>query len=134
MGQVMGTAEYMSPEQAIDAKHADGRADVYALGCTLFFLLSGRPPFGGTSVMEKIVAHKTQPTPALSSVRSDVPNRLERAYQRMMAKDLDGRFQFMGDVVAALEPQPKASLLERIAAWFSVSPAGHFRAPAAAAR
>jgi serine/threonine protein kinase len=121
LGQVMGTAEYMAPEQAMDAKHADGRADIYALGCTLYFLLSGRPPYGGSSMMDKIAYHKTKPIPSLTSVGSDVPHRVDRAFQRMMAKEPAGRYPFMGDVVTALEQKRTESIISRLFRWFAPS-------------
>src|SRR5262249_29946852 len=64
-GTVMGTAEYVAPEQATDPRIADIRADIYSLGCTLFHLLTGRPPFEGSTVPEKIARHASAPLPPL---------------------------------------------------------------------
>jgi serine/threonine protein kinase len=73
IGSVMGTPDYISPEQARDAHTADIRADIYSLGCTLHFLLTGCPPFDGVTVVEKLKAHLEEAPPALDDVRSDVP-------------------------------------------------------------
>ena len=118
MGQMMGTPEYLAPEQAVDASSVDQRADVYSLGCTLHFMLTGRPPYGGKSLMDKLTAHTMKPVPSLRAARADVPEYVDRAFQRMLAKDREQRFAFMGDVVDALEPhKPSPSLLARLLAW-----------------
>jgi len=118
MGQSMGTAEYMAPEQAVDAKSVDGRADIYALGCVLHFLLVGRPPYGGKSLMDKITAHRTQPIPRLRDKRSDVPASLDAVFRRMLAKEATGRFEFVGQVADALQQPPKRTLWQRIRRLF----------------
>jgi serine/threonine protein kinase len=80
---IMGTAHYMAPEQAINTRDADEQADVYALGCTLFFLLTGRPPYAGETPMEILVAHREQPIPAVPSLRPEV----QALLAKLMAKD-----------------------------------------------
>lgn len=102
-GSVFGTAEYMPPEQAVDAGQVDGRADVYSLGCTLFFLLSGHAPYPGTSLMSVLLKHRDEPIPWLSAVRSDVPAVLEVVFRKMVAKSPADRYQSMAEVVTALE-------------------------------
>ncbi len=78
-GSVMGTPDYLSPEQALNSHAVDIRADVYSLGCTLYFLLTGRPPFPGGSVMEKLLRHRfNEPEPILR-LRPDVPPAVEEA-------------------------------------------------------
>ena len=100
----LGTPDYIAPEQARDSRRADIRADIYSLGCTLYFLLAGRPPFPGGSAMEKVVAHvERDPTP-LAEQREDVPDEVIRIVQRMMAKDATERFQTPAEVAAALKP------------------------------
>jgi len=116
MGQMMGTPEYLAPEQAVDAKSVDQRADIYSLGCTLHFLLIGRPPYGGKSLMDKLMAHRAQPIPSLRTLRPDVPEHVDRAFQRMLAKERGQRYAFMGEVVDALEPKPRIGFLARVLA------------------
>jgi serine/threonine protein kinase len=102
-GVFMGTIDFMAPEQADDAKLADHRADIYSLGCTLYFFLTGHPPFRGGSVLQRLLAHREAPAPSLHAARDDVPAALEQAYQSMMAKWPDRRPRSMTEVVALLE-------------------------------
>jgi len=102
-GSIMGTVDFMAPEQAINPKTADGRADIYSLGCTLFYLLTGTKPFTGATVMEVLVAHRENPIPSLTSKRKDVPESLNAVYLKMVAKDPAQRYQSMQEVVRALE-------------------------------
>ncbi len=110
-GTVVGTAQYMAPEQAVESA-VDHRADVYALGCTLYFLLVGRPPYRGDSLMGVLLNHRDAPIPSLRDPRPDVPPDLEAVYRRMVAKRPDDRSQTMAEVVTALE-QVQAVLARR---------------------
>ncbi len=103
-GTVMGTVDYMAPEQAANSKTSDARSDIYSLGCTLHFLLTRKTVFGGSSVMEKLVAHREHEIPSLRKVRRDVPHQVEKVFQRMVAKHPDNRYQSMTDLLAELEP------------------------------
>ena len=102
-GERLGTANYMSPEQALDARAADARSDIYALGCTLHFLLTGDPPFRRRKKLQVVSAHLRAPVPSLSQQFIDIPSALDAIFQRMLAKHPDERYQSMGDVIAALE-------------------------------
>lgn len=102
-GAIMGTPDFISPEQAKDARQADVRSDIYSLGATLYHLLSGRPPFDDGSVMHKLKSHAQVEPQRLESLRDDIPAELGTIVTRMMAKDPDERFQTPAEVAAALE-------------------------------
>lgn len=104
VGSVMGTPDYIAPEQARDAHSADIRADIYSLGCTLYFLLTGQPPHNATTVIEKLQAHAEHEPPAIESIRADVPEELAEVIRRMMAKEPAERFQTPQEVADALAP------------------------------
>jgi formylglycine-generating enzyme required for sulfatase activity len=102
-GQVMGTVDYMAPEQAASTKDADARSDIYSLGCTLYRLLTGVNMYNADSLVKKIVAHMHEPVPSLRAKRPDVPAGLEQIYALMVAKQPADRFQATSQLVAALE-------------------------------
>ncbi|HEX3658087.1 MAG TPA: serine/threonine-protein kinase [Pirellulales bacterium] len=102
-GTIMGTVDYMSPEQAFNTKSADARADIYSLGCTLYYLIAGKAAYSGDSIMEKLLAHREMAIPALRAVQPEVPEELDEVFQKMMAKKVEDRYQTMTEVVAELE-------------------------------
>ena len=102
-GMYMGTIDFMAPEQAEDAHRVDGRADIYSLGCTLFYLLTGREPFPGETVLKRLLAHMERPAPGLRLARPDVPAALDETYERMMAKRPEDRPESMTKLVSLLE-------------------------------
>jgi serine/threonine protein kinase len=102
-GQIMGTCDYMAPEQAMDTKHATARSDIYSLGCTLYRLLTGNPPYGGDTIMKILMGHQKRPVPSLCDKRPEVPPALEAVYQRMMAKDPARRPQTATELIADLQ-------------------------------
>ncbi len=102
-GQIMGTVDYMAPEQAANTKRADQRADIYSLGLTLWYLLTGRPAYPGDSAVEKLMAHQTQPIPSLRTQRPAVSSALDAVFVKMVAKTPEVRYQTMTEVIAALE-------------------------------
>lgn len=108
-GKMLGTPDYMAPEQTLDATSADIRADIYSLGCTLYFLLSGSRPFKGKNLYEIMQAHQTLEAPALNVSRPEVPAELSAVVRKMMAKDRASRYQTPLDVVQALGPFLKQS-------------------------
>jgi serine/threonine protein kinase/AmiR/NasT family two-component response regulator len=117
LGQVMGTAEYMAPEQAFDTRSIDIRADVYALGCTLYHFLTGRPPFGGPEYpgrMNKLVAHAQAPVPPIGEFRPEVPQALRTVLEQCLAKDPAHRYPTPAAVVAALEPFTAGANLDKL--------------------
>jgi serine/threonine protein kinase len=99
----LGTPAYMSPEQCRDATSVDRRADVYSLGCTLYVLVTGRPPFEGTTAVEVMSKHAYDPIVPPERIVARVPAELSSVILRMMAKGADERFQDMGEVVRTLE-------------------------------
>ena len=133
-GQVMGTADYMAPEQVNDSHNVDARADIYSLGCALYALLTGRPPFhaaSNKSVVSRMLAHlHEEPTP-IGEVRPGVPTELAAVLGRMMAKRPDDRFATADDVRRALLPFCPGADLPGLLARASAPPAAQLAEPAA---
>jgi serine/threonine protein kinase/WD40 repeat protein len=103
-GMVMGTPDYIAPEQAYESHTVDARADVYSLGCTLYYLLSGTVPFPGGTLVQKMMKHQREEPPPLTSHRAEVPPGLVAVVARMMAKLPEARYQSAAHVALALEP------------------------------
>ena len=131
-GSMMGTPDYMAPEQAVDAARADIRADVYSLGCTLHFLLTGRAPFSGGTVMQVIDRHRFTEPKSLDESLPGCPAGLAAVAAKMLAKDPANRYQTPAEVARALrpfvtpsagQPQPKSAEFWTVAAddWRSDS-------------
>jgi serine/threonine protein kinase len=121
-GQVLGTCDYMAPEQAENSHHADPRSDIYSLGCTLYRLLTGRAPYKSDSIINTLMAHRQSPIPSLNEARDDVPPGLDTVFRKMMAKEPQARYQTMTEVIGALEeclrtdqPSPAAAPADRSA-------------------
>jgi serine/threonine protein kinase len=107
---ILGNADYVAPEQVRDSHEVDVRADVYALGASLYFLLAGHPPFPEGTYAEKLVSHRLrQPTP-ISELRPDVPARLGAVVNKMMAKTPEQRYPTPMAVASALEPWTSAPI------------------------
>ena len=124
-GLAVGTPAYMSPEQALGAP-VDGRCDVYSLGCLLYEMLSGAPPFTGASVQAVVARHVSDPVPSLRTVRATVPAGLERVVNKALAKAPADRFATAGEFAAALpqhvdllapEPAPELPAAPPIRRW-----------------
>jgi eukaryotic-like serine/threonine-protein kinase len=129
-GMVLGSADYIAPEQIHDPHAADIRADIYSLGCTLYFLLTGRPPFPGGNLIQKLLAHSEKTARPLADVRPEVPLELCWVVERMIAKDPSLRPSTPADVVRALAPF--ANAFER--GGQALSPSEVNSAPAAATK
>ena len=100
---VLGTADYLAPEQAINSHTVDHRADIYGLGCTLYFLLTGKPPFSDGTLAQRIAKHQSiMPTP-IRELRPDVPGELEGICVKMIQKDPQYRYQTAADCAIVLE-------------------------------
>jgi serine/threonine-protein kinase len=124
-GTVVGTVDYMSPEQAIDSGTVDHRADIYSLGCTLYYLLHGHAMYSATSILAIMFKHRDAPVPKLRATRPDVPEEVDQIYQRMVAKQPEERYQSMTELIQALEESQS-----RLGPAESVTPLQSPRAPA----
>jgi serine/threonine protein kinase len=120
-GQMLGTPEYIAPEQIRDAQSADARADIYSLGCTLYYLLAGRPPFAGDSLWDIYQAHFSMDASPLNLLRPEIPAELAAVVTKMMAKDPERRFQAPAEVAKALAPFFKPAALRSVGSHADVS-------------
>jgi len=109
---LIGTADYVSPEQAKNAHAVDIRGDIYSLGCTFYFLLTGRPPFAEGSLVQKLMKHQQADPEPLAKYRSDVPAEVQAILNRMVAKQLEKRFQTPAALALALTPYTQSLLHE----------------------
>ncbi len=98
--RVMGTADYLAPEQAINSHEVDPRADIYSLGCTLYFLLTGQPPFPDGTIAQRIAAHQSRPAPLVNVLRADCPAVLAELCQVLMRKSREDRVQSCKELMA----------------------------------
>jgi formylglycine-generating enzyme required for sulfatase activity/serine/threonine protein kinase len=103
-GTVMGTLDYLAPEQALDPRGVDTRADIYSLGCTFYFLLAGRPPFYGGNETQKLLRHQQEEPPGIETLRPDVPAPVAEVLRRTLAKKPEQRYQTPAELAAALQP------------------------------
>jgi serine/threonine-protein kinase len=100
---VVGTADYLAPEQAINSQDVDSRADIYSLGCTLYFLLTGQPPFPEGSIAERLLKHQREEPTSIFHLRPDTPRNLVDMFRRMTIKSPDDRIQFASVVEQELQ-------------------------------
>jgi serine/threonine-protein kinase len=109
LGAVMGTADYMAPEQGRDSRAADARSDLYSLGCTLYFALTGQPPFPGGTPLEKMMHHQLDEARPVEALRPEVPPTLRGIVRKLMAKEPTERFQTAAEVATILAPLCQAA-------------------------
>ncbi len=103
-GAMLGTPDFIAPEQIFDSQRADIRADIYSLGCTLYYLLSGHPPFPNRNLQDILKAHCSLDARPLAAVRAEVPAELSMLVAKMMAREPAGRFQEPAEIAEALTP------------------------------
>jgi serine/threonine protein kinase len=123
-GQMLGTPDYIAPEQIRHAQSADIRADIYSLGCTLYYLLAGRPPFGGETLWDIYQAHFSMDASPLNLVRPEVPVEIAALVAKMMAKEPERRFQTPREVAQALTPFFKSGSAAAVGTKLEVSQPG----------
>src|SRR5262249_2106133 len=123
-GAVIGTPDYIAPEQLEDPHKADIRADLYSLGCTFYFLLSGRVPFPGGTLIQKLDRQRWETPPSVDQLRSEIPAAVASVVRRLMAKHPDDRYRTPGELASALEQLTRTGVL----------PQGHQPAPLRAVR
>jgi WD40 repeat protein/serine/threonine protein kinase len=114
LGTVVGTVDYIAPEQARNARTADIRADIYSLGCSLFYLLTAEPPFAGEDAVQKISARALGGPPSVRERRPEVSPTLERVLMKMMARGPAERYQTPGEVATALTPHTEKTETQEV--------------------
>jgi formylglycine-generating enzyme required for sulfatase activity/serine/threonine protein kinase len=117
-GQIIGTGDYIAPEQARSTRSADARSDIYSLGCTLYHLLAGHAPFADrkhNTFLSKVLAHARQPVPSIRQFCDQVPDGLVGVLERMLAKERDHRYQSAGEVAESLQAWCEVADLKQLA-------------------
>ncbi|MGE3808074.1 MAG: serine/threonine-protein kinase, partial [Gemmataceae bacterium] len=102
-GTVMGTPDFIAPEQAMNSNTADIRADLYSLGCTFYFILTGKVPFPGGTMMEKIIRHRSEPFVPIELLRADLPKSIVAVINRLLTKKPEDRYQTPAELADALQ-------------------------------
>lgn len=103
-GTVVGTPDFMSPEQGKNSSSVDARSDLYSLGCTLYFLLAGQPPFPHGTTLEKLLQHQIDPPKPVRELRPDIPVEVAQIVHKLLAKKPEDRHQSGSELAQALEP------------------------------
>ena len=102
VNQIVGTVDYMSPEQADSSAGLDRRCDIYSLGCTLYRLIVGKPPYSGASTIKRLVAHRIDPIPSIRATRPDAPDSIDSVFKLMVAKSPEDRYSTMEEAIGEL--------------------------------
>ncbi|MGL6074929.1 MAG: serine/threonine protein kinase [Fimbriiglobus sp.] len=102
--KMLGTADYLAPEQAIDCSNVDTRADIYSLGATAYYILTGKPPFEADKVSQKLLMHQVKPVTPVHKVVLGLTEEFSAIITKMLAKKPEDRYQTPQDLIAALEP------------------------------
>jgi eukaryotic-like serine/threonine-protein kinase len=113
-GSVLGTFDYLAPEQAKNAREVDARADLYSLGCTFYHLIGGKPPFADGAGLDKLIRHQMDEPPSLASLRPDAPPSIAALIHRLMAKRPEDRYQTANDVVDAVQRLNQCEATEQV--------------------
>ncbi|KAA5546090.1 serine/threonine protein kinase [Roseiconus nitratireducens] len=121
-GVTLGTFDYISPEQALDPRDADVRSDLYSLGCTFYFMLTGEAPYHGGTMLQKLLSHGNAPLPNPQSLRKDLPDEFVAVVHRMMAKEPKARYQNASDLLADLNELAFRFQLKRSKATAAIAP------------
>jgi serine/threonine-protein kinase len=111
-GTTVGTVDYMAPEQARDSRATSIQSDIYSLGCTLFYLLTGQPPYAGGDITDKLTRHVKAPVPSVQNLRPEVPKGVSAVLERMMAKRPEDRFASYAELISALDHAPEAGKVD----------------------
>ena len=120
-GAIFGTASFMAPEQSLDAHLVDFRSDIYSLGCTFYYLLTGDTPYSGSTVFKVFVEHREADIPSLRDKRPDVPDSVDGIFRRMVAKKPEERFQSIAQFLVALDDCRIAAPIREASTTGSVS-------------
>ena len=100
--EMLGIADYLAPENALASQRADGRADIYSLGCILYYLLTGHPPFPDGTISERLLKHQVEKPPGILKDRPNAPSKLLEICEKMMAKAPQERYQSTDELLADL--------------------------------
>jgi formylglycine-generating enzyme required for sulfatase activity/tRNA A-37 threonylcarbamoyl transferase component Bud32 len=106
---IMGTVDFMSPEQGLSSRDVDARADIYSLGATLYYFLTKKVMYEGDTAFAKVIAHSESPIPSLKLIRPDVSDNLDLIYTKMVAKQVEDRYQSMLELIQDLDAIEKGS-------------------------
>jgi len=109
---VMGTPDFLSPEQSKNLHETDIRSDLYSLGCTFYYLLAGQVPFPGGNTVDKLIRHHSDQAQPLEELRPDVPKTIANIVRKLLAKKQDDRFQSPDELMDALAPHAAPSVMD----------------------